>query len=239
MTDKVFNIQPIEKMVDEDGKSLDVHSIFPTIQGEGPFAGQPAVFIRLAGCNLQCPLCDTEYTAGRQRLSVPVIFDTVLDHAPPGGYRPLIVLTGGEPFRQNIQPLVQFLLDKGYRVQIETNGSLFRPLPYGNPALTVVCSPKSGKLNSDLLFHIKAFKYVAKSGDIDIYDGLPIHALDHPVGKKVARPPFGFPRTSVYLQPVDVQDVAENQIHLRAVVASVRNFGYTLCLQTHKIINVP
>lgn len=234
---KVFNIQPIEKAVESDGKVLDVHTVFSTIQGEGPFAGQPAVFVRLAGCNLQCPLCDTEYTHGRMQLSIPMLYDTILDVI--SGYRPLIVITGGEPLRQNIAPFVSFMLMKGYRVQIETNGSLYRELPFGNPDLTIVCSPKSGKLNEQLIRHVKAFKYVGKSGDLDVTDGLPIHALDHPVGKRVARPPVGFPRQATYLQPVDTQDEAENKIHLQAVMSSVRNFGYTLCLQTHKIINVP
>ena len=51
------NTQEPEK-IDRD-RHLDVHSIFHTIQGEGPYCGHPAVFIRLAGCNLQCPGCDT------------------------------------------------------------------------------------------------------------------------------------------------------------------------------------
>ena len=54
-----FNGQPIEKVQRTFDGTLEVHSIFKTIQGEGPFCGTPAVFIRLAGCNLQCPWCDT------------------------------------------------------------------------------------------------------------------------------------------------------------------------------------
>ena len=57
-----INSQAIEKSAHYTTRSYDVHSIFPTIQGEGPFVGQPAIFIRLAGCNLQCPACDTDYT---------------------------------------------------------------------------------------------------------------------------------------------------------------------------------
>ena len=50
-----INIQPIEKRELSTDGSVQVHSIFYTLQGEGPFAGQPAVFVRLAGFNLQCP----------------------------------------------------------------------------------------------------------------------------------------------------------------------------------------
>lgn len=238
MSHKVINVQPVEKLEAGDGRSLDVHSIFSTVQGEGPFVGHAALFIRLAGCNLQCPLCDTEYTQGRQRLSTAAILDTLLDLAPPGGYRPLIVITGGEPLRQPIEPLVSALL-QGYRVQIETNGSLYQPLPFLAPNLTVVCSPKSGKLNAELLPYINYFKYVVKHDDVDVYDGLPTHALDHPVGKRVARPPEGFPRHKVFIQPVDIQDSMENEASLRAAMTSARNFGYTLCIQTHKLLQLP
>jgi 7-carboxy-7-deazaguanine synthase len=238
---KVFNVQPIEKQVPVGADSpagLDMHSIFPTIQGEGPFAGQPAVFLRLAGCNLQCPLCDTEYTQGRSRMSVPVIYDCILEHAE-FTYHPLIVITGGEPFRQDIGPLVSFLVAKGLRVQIETNGTLYREIPRVPHYVTVVCSPKAGKINSDLLRRIDYFKYVVKAGDVDLEDGLPIHALDHSVSRRVARPPMGFDQTRVYIQPADTQDAAENHAHLQTAIRSARQFGYTLCLQTHKIINLP
>ena len=60
------NTQPAEKQVKSSGLILAINSIFYTIQGEGPFAGSPAVFVRLAGCNLQCPMCDTEYTSRQQ-----------------------------------------------------------------------------------------------------------------------------------------------------------------------------
>lgn len=238
---KVFNLQPIEKHDHEAPlEGLDVHSIFPTIQGEGPFVGQPAIFIRLAGCNLQCPLCDTDYTEGRSRLSIPAIYDTVLENQH--SFRPLIVITGGEPFRQaNLSQLVRFLIGKDFRVQIETNGSLWQEdfAMFPDSRVTVVCSPKSGKLNSILAMRANAYKYVVKAGDIDYLDGLPIHALDHPVGKRVARPPMGYNPTKIYVQPADTQDEAENQSHLQAAIQSCRQFGYTLCIQTHKIINLP
>lgn len=237
----MINIQPIEHIEHEgeqDDGGLDVHSIFPTIQGEGPYVGQPAVFIRLAGCNLQCPLCDTEYTAGRIRLSVPVIYDAVQEHVR--SFRPLIVITGGEPYRQrNLDALVQYLLNREYRVQIETNGSVYRSLSYSSEDLTIVCSPKTGKLAPKLWPLVDYYKYIIRAGDVDVYDGLPIHALDHTASPRVARPWVTTPRNHIYVQPCDTQDPADNAKSLQAAIKSVRDFGYTLCLQTHKIINLP
>lgn len=238
----MINIQPIEKIEHEeepDDGGLDVHSIFPTIQGEGPFVGQPAIFIRLAGCNLQCPLCDTEYTEGRVRLSVPAIFDSVQDLVR--SFRPLLVITGGEPFRQrNLGALVTYLLRKDFRVQIETNGSVYRGgLPYSNPDLTIVCSPKTGKIHPKMTHLVDYYKYIIKDGDVSMHDGLPLHALDHTASPQLARPDRFAERARVYVQPCDTQDAEGNAKSLQAAIKSCRDFGYTLCLQTHKIINLP
>ena len=71
----ILNTQPIEKR--HHKVDLEVHSIFYTIQGEGPFCGTPAVFIRLAGCNLQCPSCDTNYTSKRRTMTAEEIVNEV------------------------------------------------------------------------------------------------------------------------------------------------------------------
>jgi 7-carboxy-7-deazaguanine synthase len=115
------NQQAIEKSTSHPEGLLDVHSIFYTIQGEGPFSGFPAVFIRLAGCNLQCPHCDTEYTQGRRLAYPEVVAEYVSTLSQPRG---LVVITGGEPFRQNLTKLLQCLSDYRLLVQIESNGTL-------------------------------------------------------------------------------------------------------------------
>lgn len=234
------NEQPPEKAASGDGSVLAVNSLFYTLQGEGPFAGMPAVFIRLAGCNLQCPLCDTEYT-NRDNYSVEEILDTV-DGAwrnvvdPGHGAMPIVVITGGEPFRQPIRPLVETLLAARYVVQIETNGTLYRSLPWGHKNLHVVCSPKAGKVNADLLPWIGTFKYVATVDSLQA-DGLPSHALEHPNAHGLFRPPPGH-TAKIYLQPVDEQNIARNARNTAAVVESCMAHGYRLCLQLHKIVGL-
>jgi organic radical activating enzyme len=227
----LINTQAIEKQNPSNKETLRVHSIFYTIQGEGPFAGQTAIFIRLAGCNLQCPKCDTEYTEGSQSMNIQEIINeaTWINKCAD-----LVVITGGEPFRQNITELVNQLYENEFRVQIETNGTLYlKDFPFNK--VTVICSPKSGKINPKLLPHISALKYVVSSNDVDEKDGLPNRALGLPA--KVARPPANFTGT-VYIQAADEQDEYRNEINLRAAKDAVLNFGYTLCIQIHKLVGV-
>lgn len=242
-----INQQAPEKQDRREDGSVVVHSIFYTIQGEGPFAGDPAVFVRLAGCNLQCPACDTEYTSNRLRMNPDHVFREVCRELvefgegkmpPRSGIANLVVITGGEPFRQNIQALVAYLLKENFRVQIETNGTLYpgETFPFHHPNLRVVCSPKTSVVHKKLVPHVAAFKYVATGSSI-MEDGLPRHALEHPNGGQLFRPPADWGGT-IYLQPVDEQDEAKNAYNRAAVIASCMRHGYRLCLQLHKIIGL-
>lgn len=234
-----MNEQAPEKRVTGDGVTLAVNSLFFTIQGEGPFAGRPAVFIRLAGCNLQCPMCDTQYTA-RDTFAVSELVDMVLTHKHRMNDRVddlLVVITGGEPFRQPIGHLVASLVHECLPVQIETNGTLYQPGPWASDRVTIVCSPKAGNVNLKLLPHVGAWKYVARAGDL-AHDGLPTVALEHPNAGGLFRPPLHHP-APIYLQPADEQDATANALNMREVVHSCLDHGYRLCLQIHKIVNVP
>ena len=217
--------------------TLDVHSIFSTIQGEGPFCGRPAVFVRLAGCNLQCPGCDTEYTEGRTRMSYSSIYgDIIARLMHTNSNANLIVISGGEPFRQNIAPFVDYLIEHDFDVQIETNGSMQIPLELSQLA-TVVCSPKTAKLHPSALHRANAFKYVMKAGNVREEDGLPLQALDHRATPYIARPHKSF-RGKIYLQPMDEQDAGYNANNVQAVLESALKFNYTVQLQIHKLLNV-
>lgn len=237
------NTQAPQKPDRRDDASVLVHSIFYTIQGEGPFAGQPAVFVRLAGCNLQCPLCDTEYTAQQLRMDPKQIHREIWitltedgTKRPPAGGPPLVVITGGEPFRQNLQGVVSTLLLCGHPVQIETNGTLFQELPYDHKRLTVVCSPKTSVVHKSLVPHVAAFKYVAGWTTL-AGDGLPNIALAHPNRNGLYRPPHDWKGT-IYLQPADEQNKGTNDRNMHAVIASCMKHGYRLCIQTHKIVGL-
>lgn len=110
--------------------TLKVAELFgPTIQGEGPSAGQRAVFVRLSGCNLACIWCDTPYTWDWEHFdqaseSRQMSVDAVADWATTRG-ADLVVITGGEPLMQShTGALVISLTSVGLRVEIETNGTV-------------------------------------------------------------------------------------------------------------------
>jgi 7-carboxy-7-deazaguanine synthase len=101
--------------------NLTVNEIFYSIQGESVHAGLPCVFVRLTGCNLRCRYCDTRYAFHEgSAMSVGQVVEQV------GRFGcDLVEVTGGEPLVQAGTPaLVAALLEQGYRVLLETNGSL-------------------------------------------------------------------------------------------------------------------
>lgn len=236
----MINLQPIEPRAKSDGSTLSVHSIFRTLQGEGPFRGHRALFIRLAGCNLACAQCDTDYTNGRSELAIA----NIVKHANLRFPDWLIVITGGEPFRQNIQPLVLSLLAHGHTVQIETNGIL--PLP--SPAFAGICStdtndknacfvvvsPKTNKVHPSIAKVACAYKYTVKAYDLEA-DGIPGSALDNPTCGIIARPPSGIP---VYLQPCDEKDAECNRLNTIEAVQAAMAHGHIFQMQLHKQVGL-
>jgi 7-carboxy-7-deazaguanine synthase len=226
-----LNMQPAEKQDVRPDGSLEVFKAWKTLQGEGPHAGKPAVFVRMAGCDLQCPACDTDYTSSRDVYEPEALAYLVRQLA--GETTRLIVLTGGEPFRQNIGPVVHELLHT-HDVQIETNGTLYlEGFPYGDFGLDIVCSPKTGQVNKRLKPHITHLKYVLAAGKVDPDDGLPTDSLG--AGVRVARP---WPGVEVYVQPLDEGDVVKNSEHEQAAVESCLTYGYRLSFQLHKLLGL-
>lgn len=119
-----------------------VNEIFKSIQGESTYAGLPCTFVRLAGCNLRCTYCDTNYAYYHgKELSDEEIISKIKEYGVN-----CIEFTGGEPLLQEeTPPLLKTLLDKGYNVLIETNGSIC--IGCLDKRLTIIMdikTPKSG-----------------------------------------------------------------------------------------------
>lgn len=124
-----------------------VNEIFETIQGEGSFTGQPAIFVRLQGCPVGCAWCDTKHTwAINPDMQVPLTSvmaksaDTeqwtsvsaaqLLALFTSQGYQARhVVITGGEPCMYDLNPLCHVLHDAGYQTQIETSGTFEISVP--------------------------------------------------------------------------------------------------------------
>jgi 7-carboxy-7-deazaguanine synthase len=132
---------------------MQITEIYKSIQGESTHAGLPCVFVRLTGCNLRCSWCDSEYTfTGGHRQTLEEVVAEVKRLSPSGG---TVEITGGEPLLQEreVVPLMQRLLDEGYKVLLETSGE--RPLqrvPQAVIKIVDVKCPNSGEPES---FHME------------------------------------------------------------------------------------
>lgn len=205
-----------------------VKEIFYTLQGEGAQTGCAAVFLRFAGCNLWsgreadraeavCRFCDTDFVGtdgpgGGRFASADALADAVAA-AWPGGGRPLVVCTGGEPLLQLDMPLIEALRARGFRIAVETNGT--QPPP---PGLDWICvSPKAGA------------GLVLRTGDelklVYPQDGAPPEAY--------AELPF----RHFFLQPMDGPDRAANMA--AAARYCLDHPQWRLGLQTHKLVGLP
>lgn len=122
---------------------MKVVEIFDSFQGEGIYTGEPATFLRLGGCNLNCDFCDTEFDDYKE-IDVELVKECLLNHIKNHKNK-LLVITGGEPLLHydKIKELVDLLhyqiFNEGLKIQIETNGFI-RRIPIRNT--TYVISPK-------------------------------------------------------------------------------------------------
>ena len=208
--------------------SYSVKEAFLTVQGEGAQAGRPAVFLRFAGCNLWsgreqdrhkavCNFCDTDFVGmdgpGGGRFATP---RALVDHIAgfwPGGGRPLVVCTGGEPLLQLDAPLIDALHAAGFEIAVETNGTI--AAPEGIDWITV--SPKG------------TAEVVQRSGD-ELKLVFPQPELD-----PAAFAGWSFKRFS--LQPMDGERMMENA--QAAYEYCLAHPQWSLSLQTHKWIGAP
>lgn len=199
-----------------NGNELKINEIFYSLQGEGPFSGWPAVFIRLSGCNLTCDFCDTDHSTSI--LTNPKGAWEITQHEANGRTK-LVVITGGEPFLQDIEPLVALFLDDDWTVQIESNGTIVPESEFPWDLIHLVVSPKDAPVA--LFPQAKAVKYVLRKGEIPSPGQVVL-------GRKIP----------IYLQPIDDKDEVKNQENLIWCRDLALREGWRLSLQLQKIINV-
>lgn len=190
---------------------MQLSEIFYSVQGEGTWTGTPAVFVRLAGCNLACAFCDTDYALK----FIATIPEVVARVAAVGGRCPLVILTGGEPLAQTASvALIEALRADGRRVHIESNGTLAVDLP---PGVWLTVSPKE-RLHPAMAARADEAKLIV--------DGRVPHEW-------VARFP---PTTPMFLQPEGNKPA---NVALALAAAKAEPQRYRLSLQMHKFIGVP
>ncbi len=192
-----------------------MNEIFYSLQGEGRNTGRAAVFVRLAGCNLCCPFCDTQHQSFTPMTEAQIVEQVKVYPAS------LVVITGGEPALQLTASLVDQLHNTGKTVAIETNGTC--SLPDNIDWVTV--SPKeaftgpSGKVILSKAHEVKI-----------VFDGK--HSPEEQAS--------GIAAAFYYLQPCDTGDAERNRHIVSQCVEYIKQHPkWTLSLQTHKLLNIP
>jgi organic radical activating enzyme len=227
-----------------------VKEVFPTVQGEGFWAGRPAVFVRMVGCNMwsgyeadrerdadrtgaDCPLwCDTDFTKeGSETLTADALVDRMKDR---GGDIDFCVVTGGEPFLQLDPPLIRAMQEAGYEVACETNGTVGLEKTFWSAEETrvvapdwIVCSPK---LPADelVLERFDELKLVVPDYHPDAYDSFAERATRHELGTGLRR--------LLWLQPEDGPRLDEATE--LAVSLALDRPDWRVSVQTHKVLGV-
>ena len=190
-----------------------VNEIFYSLQGEGRWMGRPAVFVRMSGCNLKCPFCDTDFR-GYSEMSADDILSRCLEE---GGECRFIVLTGGEPSLQVDEQLISTLHQAGYYLSMEPNGT--HAIPEGIDWVT--CSPK--------VDFIEGGEPAVKQVDELklIFDG------EHQISD------HGIACTFRYLQPCDVGNDSRNYLILNECIKYIKAHPeWQLSVQMHKIVGI-
>ena len=213
-----------------------VNEIFYSLQGEGRWAGRPAVFVRFSGCNLSCPFCDTDHSA-HQVMTASEIVERILltskffpisplreGTCPQDRVRrvnsPLVVLTGGEPSLYVDEELLTAIREAGMHTAIETNGT--KPMPESAGWITL--SPKDS-------FCANAKVVIKKADEVKlVFDG-----TNHDAFERYS----SFPARYYYLQQCDTGNAERNKEILRAAVDyCLTHPQWSLSLQLHKLIGI-
>lgn len=238
----MYGTNPIAK---SRNLGFSVHSMFYTIQGEGPFVGQPAVFLRLAGCNLRCFWCDTEFDKGAQEMGAGDLAAD-LERILKKNNCNFVVITGGEPMLQPLRSLIE-LMPRIVQFQIETAGTVWPEGGLPASGVSIVCSPKTPSilpmLRTATTFDVY-WKYIVKADEpISLEDGLPMMSTQiKDKEAKLCRPDYHdriAMKKRIYVQGCDESpDAAKTEANVNLAKEIALTMGYRLSLQTHKILGL-
>ncbi|MGB8481787.1 MAG: radical SAM protein [Acidobacteriaceae bacterium] len=137
--------------------------LYVSVQGESSFAGLPCIFVRLAGCNLRCSWCDSEYTFhGGEKFTLDQVEEKIAALTPVK----LVEFTGGEPMLQEreLLPMMDRLLDKGYTLMIETSGE--RPLAKVPKAVHKIMDVKCPASGESGRFHLENLEALTSRDEV-------------------------------------------------------------------------
>ena len=152
---------------------MKINEIFSSIDGEGLRAGELATFIRVAGCNLRCNYCDTKY-ALQQDSGIEMSTQEILEEVKKFNVKN-ITITGGEPLiHKDIDILIDLLIENGYKINIETNGSVDIEKYLNKCLITMDYKCESSLMekmmileNIEKLTENDVLKFVIREGDFD------------------------------------------------------------------------
>lgn len=199
-----------------------VNEIFLSLQGEGRHAGEAAVFIRLSGCNLNCPFCDTDFKEYIM-MDVPSIIRHIYEECGKNPLPSLCVITGGEPTLQLDNDLIAAIHETGMRICLETNGTHL--IPDGIDFVTV--SPKSPFLETN-----------AAKVKVDCCDEIKV-VMTEKISVEAIRAFERIEADYYYIQPCDTGFISENKKIMQRAVEFVKYHpNWRLSLQQQKILKV-
>ncbi len=203
---------------------LKINEIYASIQGESSHTGLPCIFIRLTGCNLRCSWCDTAYAFYEGN---DLTIEETLQKVETLGL-PLVEITGGEPLLQeNVYPLMEALLKKGYRVMLETGGALpIDKVPERVIKILDIKCPGSGEEKKN---HLENLKFLSPHDEVKF---VLLDRADYEWSRDLLRKYDLAPSTQVLFSPVydklNLKDLSQWILEDRLAVR--------LQTQLHKVI---
>ena len=218
-----------------------INEVFESLQGEGSFTGLPSIFVRLQGCPVGCPWCDTQHTwsinpdkesSAEEVMAQNFESESWFSQSPEqllalfsrSNYvAKHVVITGGEPCLYDLLPITSLLIEKGFSVQIETSGT-YKILAHDDTWVTV--SPKVDMPGKKPVLE----EAVKRANEIKHPVAMEKHIEE--LDKVLAMLPEGT-QPLVYLQPIS-QQARATQLAIKTCIA--RN--WRLSLQTHKYLGI-